>query len=60
MKKEKSAAILTVYGISEMTPKGRKAIIDWLKHQISNIQKYHHVKGEAGFSKKYTARYLYK
>lgn len=60
MKKEKSAAILTVYNISKMTSKGRKNIIDWLKNQIKNIQKYHHIKGKEGFAKKYTARYLYK
>lgn len=58
--KEKSAAILTVFDISGMTPKGRNSIIKWLKNQINNIQKYHHVKGKPGFGKRYTARYLYK
>lgn len=56
-KTTKSAAILTVYDISNMSPKGRNAIIKWLKQQISNIEKYHKV---PGFSKRYTARYLYK
>lgn len=60
MAKEKSAAILTVYDISKMTPSGRKAIVQWLKNQINNIQKYHHVKGKEGFGHRYTARYLYK
>lgn len=58
--KEKSAAVLTVYDISKMTPTGRKAICDWLRQQISNINKYHHVKGKPGFAARYTARYLYK
>ncbi len=58
-KKEKSAAILTVYGISDMTSKGRRDVVKWLNNQIKNIQKYHHVKGEKGFAKRYTARYLY-
>ena len=57
MKKEKSAAILTVHGISEMSPKGRKEIIKWLKNQIKNIEKYHK---DPGFAKRFTARYLYK
>ena len=60
MKKVKTAAILTVYDISEMTPTGRKAICDWLRQQIKNINKYHHVNGKKGFAKRYTARYLYK
>jgi hypothetical protein len=57
MKKEKSAAILTVHDISKMTPSGRKAIITWLRQQIENIQKYHK---KPGFASRYTARYLYK
>ena len=54
--KEKSAAILTVHKISEMTPKGRKAIIRWLKRQVENIEKHHK---DPGFASRYTARYLY-
>lgn len=60
MKKEKSAAILTIFDISKMTPKGREAIINWLKQQVNNIKKYHHVNGKEGFAHCYTARYLYK
>lgn len=52
----KSAAILTIYDISNMTPKGRKAVLGWLKRQIKDIEKYHKV---PGFSKRFTARYLY-
>lgn len=57
MAKEKSAAILTVYDISDMSPKGRRDIINWLKKQISNIEKHHE---KPGFAKRYTARYIYK
>ena len=56
MSKEKSAAILTVHRISDMTPKGRKDIIKWLESQIDNIKKYHK---NPGFASRYTARYLY-
>jgi len=55
MKKEKSAAILTIKDISKMTPKGRKDIVNWLRQQISNIQKYHK---KPGFASRYTARYF--
>ena len=54
--KVKSAAILTVHDISDMTPKGRRSIIKWLRRQADDIEKYHKV---PGFSKRYTARYLY-
>lgn len=57
MKKVQSAAILTVKDISDMTPKGRKDIINWLLGQIKTIQKHHK---KPGFAKRYTARYLYK
>lgn len=56
MSKGKSAAILTIFNISKMTPKGREDIINWLKQQIENIQKYHKT---PGFEKRYRARYLY-
>jgi predicted dithiol-disulfide oxidoreductase (DUF899 family) len=55
-KKTKSAAILTVYDISKMTPKGRADIIAWLRLQVSYIKKYHK---KPGFAKRYTARYYY-
>lgn len=54
--KEKSAAILTVFNISEMTEKGRAAIIDWIRQQAIYIRKYHKT---PGFASRYTARYLY-
>lgn len=57
MTKEKSAAILTVFDISKMTAKGRRAIINWLNSQIRNIELYHK---KPGFASRYTARYLYK
>lgn len=56
MKKEKSAAILTVFDISKMTAKGRKAILKWLQNQINDIEKYH---SKPGFASRYTARYIY-
>ena len=59
--KTKSAAILTIYRISDMSPNGRREIIKWLLTQIATIEKYHHVNGgKAGFPKRYTARYLYR
>lgn len=54
-KKEKSVAILTIYNISEMTTKGRKDILNWLKAQVKNIEKYHK---NPGFAGRYTARYI--
>jgi hypothetical protein len=57
MAKEKSAAVLTVHRISDMTPKGRRSVIAWLKQQVSNIEKYHK---DPGFASRYTARYLYR
>ena len=56
MKKEKSAAILTVFDIGQMTDRGRKAVLTWLKNQIRNIEKYH---TKPGFASRYTARYIY-
>ena len=57
MTKQRSAAILTVFNISKMTSKGRRDIINWLKGQTANIEKYHK---KPGFASRYTARYLYK
>lgn len=54
--KKKSAAILTVFNISKMTVKGRKAVLKWLHNQITDIEKYH---AKPGFASRYTARYLY-
>lgn len=54
--KEKSAVILTVFDISDMTTAGRRAIIKWIRSQADNIEQYHK---DPGFSKRYTARYIY-
>lgn len=55
MKKETSAAILTIKEPAEMTPKGRKAIAEWLRQQAKDLIKY----GD-NYAKRFTARYLYK
>jgi hypothetical protein len=52
--KTKSAAILTIHNAADMTPKGRKQIIAWLKNQIANVEQYH-----SQMSKRFTARYIY-
>ncbi len=54
MKKEKSAAILTVFNAPNMTPKGRRQIVAWLKRQTSFLEKY-----PDQLARRWTARYLY-
>lgn len=51
----KVAASLTVYGVSDMTPGGRKRVVDWLVALASDLL----VEPEA-FSKTFRARYCYK
>ena len=52
---DKSAAIVTVFKASDMTPKGRKNVVKWLKQQADFIDKY-----PKELSPRFTARYLYK
>lgn len=53
--KEQSAAILTIKEADKMTKPGRKAIAAWLRKQADFFQKH----GDQ-YSRKYTARYLYR
>lgn len=50
----KAAAVLTIHGAAEMTPKGRKNIARWLERQAKAFM-------EEGpeYSKNFLARYLY-
>jgi len=52
--KEKVAASLTVYGIADMTPKGRRAICAWLCNLAADIQAE-----PKAFNKTFRARYMY-
>lgn len=54
MKKEESAAILTIKAASKMTPEGRKEIAAWLRHQAAMLVK----DGKNYSDTKFTARYL--
>lgn len=53
---EKSAAILTIKGAGRMSPKGRKAIVAWLRRQASFLAQ--HSKDYS--TGRFTARYLYR
>ena len=55
-KKEKSAAILSVFKAPEMTKKGRKDIAAWLRRQATNLLRY----GDKYSETRFTARYLYR
>lgn len=48
-------AILTIFGISEMTTTERKWLIKWLESQIETIKENYKT---PGFSKRYRARLL--
>ena len=51
----KSAAVLTVFRVSEMTPNGRRDILRWLQRQMRFIKR-----DSKQLAKRYTARYLYR
>jgi hypothetical protein len=55
MKKEKSAAILTIKDSSDMTARGRKAIASWLRRQAAFFEKH-----GTEYSSTFRARYLYR
>lgn len=50
---EKAIATLTIHGVPDMTPKGRRMIAEWLQHQANQIQ-------DEGtkYSKRFTSKYL--
>jgi hypothetical protein len=55
MKKEKSAAIVTVFDAPKMTKRGRKEVAAWLRRQAEFLEK----DGEE-YAGKFRARYLYR
>lgn len=55
MKKEKSAAIVTIKDASRMNKRGRKAIAAWLRRQATFLEAY-----GPQLSTRFTARYLYR
>jgi hypothetical protein len=54
MKTEKSAAIVTVHNVDDLSAQGKKDIANWLRRQARIIEK--HADELEG---RYTARYLY-
>ena len=55
-KKPKSAAVVTIRKAGAMTPKGRRAIVEWLRHQADMLEEH----GKNYTLATFTARYLYK
>ena len=51
----KSAAKLTIFYAADMTKKGRRDVVKWLRRQAKFLEKHN-----KEFSWRYTARYLYK
>jgi len=50
----KSAAILTIKDVPNMSEKGKKDITDWLRWQVEML-----IKEGNNYAKNFTARYLY-
>lgn len=57
MKKEQSAAILTINKPGAMNDKGRKEIAEWLRQNAKNLLKYGKDYNDKG---RFIARYIYK
>ena len=55
MKKEKTAAIVTINLANKMTPKGRKQIANWLRSRADLLVKH----GDL-MANRFTSRYIYK
>jgi hypothetical protein len=53
--KEKSAAVISIFAASEMTPKGRREIAAWLRRHADMLVK----EGKKYTSGRFTGRYLY-
>lgn len=53
--KEKSAAILTIKDAPNMSSRGRKSIVDWIRRQATLLEK-----NSKNISARFTARYLYR
>jgi len=54
VKKEKYAAIVTIFDAASMSPKGRQNIANWLRRTGSALQKE-----GAKYDKNFKARYIY-
>lgn len=52
---ESTAAVITINSPGDMTPKGARAVAQWLRDQADMFQREHHRMGP----KKYRARYIY-
>lgn len=53
-KKEKAAAIITIFDPANLSPKGKRAIVKWIREQATFIEKYNKEMGP-----RFRARYLY-
>lgn len=51
-----AAAVLTIHGASQMTPKGRQAVAQWLKQQAVSLLE---LAVSPGYAERYIARYVY-
>jgi hypothetical protein len=54
MKKTKSAAVLTIFDPANFSPKGKRAIVKWLRYQATFLSR-----NSRKLAKRFTARYLY-
>jgi hypothetical protein len=55
MKKEKSAAIVTIKDAAKMSPRGRRQIAAWLRRQAGFLER-----NADQLASRFTARYLYR
>ena len=55
MKKEKSAAIVTIFNAQSMSKRGRKLIADWLRRQAGFLES-----NGTELADRFRARYLYR
>jgi hypothetical protein len=53
--KLKSAAIITIHGVGDMTPKGRREIAKWLRHHADMMV----AEGKNYTKGRFTGRYQY-
>ena len=54
--KDKTAAIVTVFNLSDMTLAGRKKIAQWLRSRAKVVEQH----GDVQFAGRFTQRYLYR
>lgn len=53
-KKEKSAAVITIFDPADLSTKGRKDIARWMREQATFLEKYN-----KEMASRYRARYIY-